>query len=629
MLQRSLGVVLVFFSCLHTPGLRTTLTVPIISRNYRIVDMLAGDWLRVRPDSLLELHFVARTESVLVNDLIDTLHIADTLKLTGEHIVVTPVAGDTWTVPAGQVFGVVVGETLVVPAFSYESTFVSHVPGIEGAVLAGGVLSLLIENRLPVGLEHVELAVAGLGTVFSGPVDSVAYRRVNLSGLVLDSLVLCSLRLAGPGSHGEPVAVELGDELVIGLVVDSLRVRHGRIRLQDSSQVSGATTSVSYLRTRYRVRVDTGLFATGQLCFGLENELPLGFHATVRLVEFNYVERQELETGDAVEYRLDLAGIGYRSSCPDSSQLTFICSLERQSPPGVLQFDSTRGLVVGFVGGAVALEYLAGEVLDTVWTPEWVETLAVRFPDWARRVRVRRLVLHGTVVSAIGFCGLLELQATGLNAAGESLSAALAVTVPGGTPATPDSTGFAVDLAGVVNLGPDRIVLRGRAGFIGSGVLVRESYAAIRPEATFPLQAKLLADTIELGPWTVPIDSIIRRQMPKVSGARISAHVVNHLPVAVTGELSLWRDSVPDTIRLGLGVPMPVVEPGSGIVIQARDSTIGIELDSLGAKVFDTDELRAAIRLFLPETDTISLTARDYFQIAESHGELAINIRPR
>lgn len=134
----------------------------------------------------------------------------------------------------------------------------------------------------------------------------------------------------------------------------------------------------------------------------------------------------------------------------------------------------------------------------------------------------------------------------------------------------PESTGFAVDLAGVVNLGPDRLVLRGRAGIIGRGVLVRESYVAIRPEATFPLQAKLLADTIELGPWTVPIDSTIRRQLPKLSGAIISAHVVNHLPVAVTRELSLWRDWVPDTVRVGLGVPMPAVESGSGIVIQAR-----------------------------------------------------------
>jgi hypothetical protein len=629
MRQRALLTLLLFAACLHTPGLRTTLTVPILSRTFRLVDLLAGDWLEVTPDSLLRLRFAAELDSVRANDLIDTLHIGDSLLLTGADLVLTPVASGCWSVSPEDLFGPAVGETVPIPQFSHDSVFTSGLPGVGHALLADGVLWVRVENRLPVRLDSLEVAVAGLGPVFVGAVESSACRRTDLGGLIVDSLVRCSLRFWSRGSQGQPVPIEPADSLLISLTVDSLRVRHGRVHPADSTSISGSTQSVSYLGTRHRIRIDSAFFAGGRLDFGLSNRLPFDVSATVRLPELDYCHSLELGAGDSTGYALDLADIGYRSSCPDSSRLTLVCVADRRSGPGTLQFDSTQGLWVRCSGGAPEVLSLAGEALDTVWSPARVETLAVEFPRWARRIRVRSLLLAGFARSAVGFDGVFDLAATALNAAGETAQAGAQWLVPAGSPEHPDSSTLVLNLARLANIGPDRLVVSGRAGVIGPGGLVRASYVAGRAEGIFPLQAKVLPDTVELGPWAAAVDTAVRRQLGLLAGAGVSMQVVNHVPLAASGELRLWRKWSPDTVRLGFGVPAPVIDSALGIVVQPRESLVRVELDRQQAQVFDADSLFTAVRVFLPETDTVALTARDFMQIEESHAELYLDIKPR
>jgi hypothetical protein len=197
-----------------------------------------------------------------------------------------------------------------------------------------------------------------------------------------------------------------------------------------------------------------------------------------------------------------------------------------------------------------------------------------------------------------------------------------------GTPGTPAVSTTTIDVAPMVNIGPDRIVAFGRAGITGPGSASARDFFWGEVNVQGPLQVQILADTFSFGPWVVAVDSAKSPAvLDDVTEGEIVVRLINHLPLAMSGELSVWS-RVGETASVALAVPEPQIDPVTGRVTSASDSTITSLLTLSQCRVF-ADTFKAVVRLYVPTTDTITLMARDYLQVERSYSRLTVVTEPK
>ncbi len=627
------GLVLLLLACLHFPGWQTRLTVPVISHTVYARELLDSTLFRVGADSVMELYLEHDLDTIRPTDLFGTVEVSDTFSLMLDSFVLTPVLDLETGAGMDDIIGAAPPDSALmpVPAFRCEIPVSGSLPGIEHAEPAGGFVIARVENRTRVRLDTVRLELGGIGTFNLGPLDSMcaAAQRMELAGATLGSVLNGSMVLTGPGTGAESVWVRATDSVLVRVVIDSMRLRRGRIRPGDSTRMTARYAKTSYLHTRHRMRLDTALFGSGTIDFRLHNTMPLPLSVELCVEELGFDSAIDLGPGQRTEFPLELTGRGYRNRSPDSSRLT-VCCFARVKPTGsFVNLDPSHGLEIEFDGRTETPDYLEGEALDTVWNTELHDTVAIDFPEQLAHLKFAHVWLHGTAVNAVDFAGVLEMTVTAVNPEAESTIARNTVVVNPGTPGQPEASSASSDIAGLFNIAPDRLFISSRAGLIGPGRAWSGSWLTGDVILQTPLRAKLIADTFRFGPWEIPIDSTVRPNSKReLKGAELVVHVVNHLPLAMTGRLLLWSPTA-DTAAVPIAVPEAQIDPGSGRVVAARDSTVRAELNAEQCRVFYAESFQAELELFVPTTDTITLMARDYFRVEKSYARLTVEIPPK
>jgi hypothetical protein len=518
-----------------------------------------------------------------------------------------------------------------VPEFRQELPVAHRLAGFEQVQLAGGLLRAEVDNRLPVNLDTCRLGLPGIGELDLGPVAAggTVSRDLDLAGAVLDSMLAGTVRLWSAGTGQDSVWVRRSDSVVVRLVVDSVRLHSGRLRLADSARMGTERSSVSYLRTIHRVRLDTARFEQGLVGFSLDNTMPVGLEVRLSVAEVGFDSTVLVDANRVTELPLDLSSRSYRNTDPDSSRLTINASVRAVGTGELVEFEPGQGFRTGFGTSDLGLAYLEGEALDTLWSPVLVETLAIDFPEDLAKVKFSKVWLHATGYSAADFSGVLELSVTAHGRQGDTATAVADIEMAGGTPQEPRASTGSIEVARLFNVEPEMLVVEGRAGLLGPGRAWSESWVSGRVAVQTPLRAKLLPDTFRFGPWDVPIDSSIRPRAGRdLKSVELVVHVVNHLPARVTGDLVL-SSTTAEPVGVRLAVPLPDIDPQNGRVVAERDSVLSLSLDETQSRLFRAERFSAELFVYIPETDTITLTARDWFRIEKSYARLELELGPR
>jgi hypothetical protein len=623
---------LLFVACFHTPGWETEPTIPIVSCRFYAAEILDSTVFRVGPDSVMELYRKWDLDTIRLCDQVGTVEADDTMDTKLDDFLLTPVADVASGAALGDMAGITVpdSEYLAVPGFGYEFPLDCSLPGFEHAELKTGVLRVEVFNRTGVAMDTVRLQLPGAAPLNLGPLAPMSRTtaRCLLDGITVDSILAVRFRFAGNGTGGESVWVHARDSALVNVTVDSLRLARGRIRLLAPTRMTASSQSESYLHASSRVRLDSVLVASGALDFTLSNTLPLPLDTRVMVPEVGFDSVIPLAARQQAGFSLDLAHRGYRNTDPDSSRLTLSSVINARPGGQTVDVESLQGLNVHLSGRTLTVDYVAGEAIDTVWSPTQESTLIINSPKELARMRFAHVWLQCSAASTIDFGAVVDLTATAYNPAGESAVVESRVAVAAGLPEQPAVSVADLDVARLLNIGPSRLVASGRAGVTGPGRAWFRSYVSGVVMVVAPLRVVLVADTFDFGPWTIAVDSAKVPGIAKdVTAGEITVHLVNHLPVAMSGELRAWSQTG-EAASVALSVPQPGIDPTNGRVIATSDSVIKSMLDSIQCRVF-TDTFQTRIRLFIPATDTITLTARDYLEIENSCARLTVETRPR
>ena len=626
------SLVLLFLACPRLPEWQTRITVPLLSRTFFASEVLDSSLFRVGPDSVLQLH-VERT--------LDTVRAGDRFVTIGIHEAADFTVGDfRYAGLLDTVCGVSVDEMLriggpdsvlqPIPSFGCEQPLAVRLGLFDSAELAGGYLVANVDNRSAVRIDTVRVDLDGIDALVIGPVEpwSSAEGRIGLAGKTLDSPLLGSLRLTGPGSGNDSVWVHVRDSIFVRLTVDSLRLGRGRIVISDTGQARASLRQTSFIRTDQPIRFDSVCFAAGVIGCTLTNSLPVPLTVRVGMEEVEFDSTVTLGPSQDSVFSIDLTDRWYRNSSLDSNQLTVSVLVGMTPTVGPVDVDSAQGLAVRLEGEIRTLKYVAGTIHDTAWSAYRTDSLLTHLPPLVGGLKLNNLWLSCAVANGSNFASVMDFRLAAYSPAGESAVAETSVTVPPGTEEKPESCFATVDVARLFNVVPDRLYISRRGGATGKGSAGPNSFVASNVELEAPLRGALQPETFQFGPWTVRLDSILKSislNWLDVDSVAVTVHVVNHLPVVPTGQLLLWAEPE-ETVAVNLAVPSAQIDPATGRVIAAGDSLVTIGLNENEVQVFRNPSLAAKLRLYFPATDTIALMSRDYFQVEYSYANLTVRV---
>jgi hypothetical protein len=146
---------------------------------------------------------------------------------------------------------------------------------------------------------------------------------------------------------------------------------------------------------------------------------------------------------------------------------------------------------------------------------------------------------------------------------------------------------------------------------------------------TSPLQVVLRADTITYDPDTIKISEDARNTIRNnINSGIFFAHIQNHLPANLSGKLILENLQF-DTVQIALTIPSGIVND-TGLVITPADTNLTITLSQQKVEDIFTDSLlKVYLTLYIPDTDTITITGYDYLKIVNSYAKIQTALPPK
>jgi len=624
---------LLFLACVHQPKWDTDITVPILSRTFLSSELLDSALFRAGPDSVLELHVERTLDTVRVGDRFGPVGIHEAAEQALGDFGLASVLDTVYRISVMEMLGLIGLDSalLPIPPFRCELPFAARLRLIERAEPAGGYLVAQVDNRSLIRLDTVQLDLAGIGALVLGPVDpgDSAEARAGLAEATLDSLLAGDLVLAGLGSGGDSVWVHMRDSVFLRLAVDSLRLRRGRVLVSDTGQVSASWRRISRLRLEQPFVFDSVGFASGAIGCTLSSSLPLSLVVRVGMFELGFDTSFALAPYQELGVLLDLSNRWYRNPSPDSNQLTLSVLVGVVPTPEPAELESAQALVARIDGEIHAVNSVAGAAKDTAWGGYCTDTLITHLSSLIGRAKFAGIWLSCAAANASNFTSVAQFRLGAYNPAGESAVAETTVVIGPGAPEEP-TLGFAVtEVARIFNVGPDRLYISRRGGAVGRGSAGPGSFLASHVVLEAPFRAALHPDTFRYGPRTVRLDSIAKlSRRLEIDSAEVAVRVVNHLPAVPSGELLLWVGSE-ETVRVKLGIPAARLDSLTGRVVAAGDSLVTVGLNRSEAALFRHPWLSAELRVYTPETDTITVMSHDYFQVDYSYARLKLRIGGR
>jgi hypothetical protein len=622
---------LVTFSllCFKRPKLQTEITVPLFSQTLWLREILDSNYSHINPDSTIELFYQARIDTFRVNDSLRIFEMGDTVNLLLSDFIIENLAHSPLTLTLMEISGFNLPDTTT-PIQPFDTTLYGQeivLSGIENLNIVEMVLRFEVSNFTHLSFDSVGLNLHQIGNFSLGSIEPLqtVTRRERIQGLNLsDSIIVMDIGISSPGS-ALPVRLSSNDSLKIDLFIDSLRIISGTFRVPVNG-MHATRTVIGSFPSNYRLHVDSVTFLTGNLNLTLQNELPCPIQAFVNIKEFQFDSIVNLPARAYNNITIDVSDRTYINTDSALTPLTYSTEVVIEPSAQPIRFEAPEFFSVSYLLTNPKIASFTGTVLDTIRSQIRPKTICFNFPQGLTHINIEHAELEAEVVSSLDFQALFYLRIEVNNNQGDQRVIDTILEIQPGTPSFPRTTNLLMDITQLINIVPKNIIITGYQGVTGNGRAEAESFFTGNYSFSSPLRLAFDSSTINLRQQEVNIEEKYRDDIERyLASGEITAKYINHLPFGLNGVLKVESPNT-NPVAIPFRVPMPEIDELTGFVSAPQETTITIALDSDQVNVFKQNSSYASVSLFLPKTDTVTLTARDYFSVEHSYCKLKLNL---
>jgi hypothetical protein len=615
--------------CIKQPKFQTEITIPLLSQNLKIREILDSNYFRINPDSSMDLFYQARIDTFHVNDSLKIFELRDTLHLALNDFFINNLVNSSINLTLADITGFNLPDTTL-PVLPFDTTLFEqelYLSGIEQIDVIEVIMILEVSNFTQLSFDTVNLNLHDIGNFSFASIGAgqTVTKREKLQNINLaDSIILFDIGISSPGSP-LPIPVSRYDSLMINLSFDSLRINSGLFRVPING-MQATRTGNCLIPSNYRIHIDTITFLSGILNLTIQNKLPCPIQTSIHINELGFDSLVELPAGMFNEIVLDFSGRSYINQNPDSTIMSCSTEVIIQPTAQPIEFRPAEFLSVSYLFTEPQILRFIGSIYDTITSQIKPKIINLNLPQGLGHVNIQNAELEASITSALEFPVLFYLRLESNNDLGEQVVIDTLLEIQPGSPSLPRTTPLLMEITELINIVPRNINITGFRGVTGTGRAEAESYITGAYSFMSPLRLAFDSSTINFNPQQVAITDKQRENIERyLVSATITAHYINHFPFGVSGVLKLESVNT-DTVFVPFRVIEPMVDKRTGIVLSSVDTIITIDLDENEMNVFKQNQIFATALLFLPKTDTVSVTARDYFSIDYSIGKLKLNL---
>jgi len=621
-------LLIAIFSCLKRPKLKTEFNVPLIAQTLKIREILDSNYLRIHPDSTLELFYQAKIDTFRVNDSLRIFNISDTFDLNLSDFIIENLITTNFTLTLANFTGFNLPDTTI-PFEPFDTTLYGQelvFSGIEELNIVEMVMEFEVINFTQLGFDSILIDLPPIGN-FSfpaiRPTQTITQRERVENVSLTDSIILADITIASPGS-ATPIRVSQYDSLRINIRIDSVRISSGTIRIPPDA-MRAVRLGTATVPSNYRIHIDTLSFLAGYLTLTLQNQLPCPVRAFVKVNELSFDSTVYLSATSINQFDINLAGRSYINPNPEITPFSCSTAVIIEPTNQSIHFQGPENFNIAYSLFNPKISNFTGAIFDTIRSPIRPDTMKFNFPQQLS-VTIEQAELEGAIVSGLGFQTLFYLNLDGHNEQGERIVIDTLIAILPGTPTNPRTTNFLLNVTPIINILPTKIIVTGYRAVTGNGHAEASSFITGAYSFSSPLRLAFDTSTVNFKPQEVNIEERYRDDIKHylVSG-EIVAQYSNHLPFGLTGELKIESPTA-NSVTIPFCVAKPEIDELTGIVTAPKETTITISLDQNQTDIFKQSTIYASASLFLPKTDTVTVTVRDYFSVDYSYCKLKLNL---
>jgi hypothetical protein len=612
-------------TCIKKPQWQTDVTIPIIAKSYSIISQLDTNLFRINSDSSIEFNIAGQLDTFIFIDSIRILDHRDTLKTHFSDFVFNNLAKSSINITPDSIIGVALPESIIyitIPPFNININRDLKFNNIGMALIQSCNLRIQIINNSKLTFDSIIFYLPNLEMIYFENIDSLSVNEFNKSlyNVTVESIISCNIFLASSGTGSESIPISRDDSLNFIITLDSLRLDSCCFRSIPPQFISSVKKHSYSLSSNYRIQTRSLTFRDGQLSIDINNQFPIPTVLQCSIPELAYDTFLSLPAQYSVNFSIDLANRNYHNPSDSLSPITLRALTEFMLDTNYICLGQTNLVTISYFINNIQIDSIAGTIIDTIRQQFTADTISIHLPDMLRRIETINATATIAFTNALAFPIELTFTAWAVSSVGSTTIDTNFLLAPG-TPNDPQISYLSLDFTRLFNLHPEDIIISGNIAIIGTSWMNRLSYNTASYALTTPLRIVLRADTITFNRSIVRINHSLNDIVREYADTSVFyAHLQNHFPSSLSGEIIL-QNPIFDSVHIGFIVSKGVVD-NNGMVIVPIDTNIEFSLNNQQTKIFADSVISVTVHLFIPNTDTVTITGQDYFKIANSYAKV-------
>jgi len=624
-----------FTSCFKKPKWDTNTTIPLVSKLFTITSLIDTNNFIINNDSSINFYKTGRLDTIFP---LDSIHIQDNNDSTHTSLsdftfnnLVTSYIG----LDAGEITGLPLPDTAIriaIPTFNRDTIKILLLNNIENISIIRAVLRISVTNGTRLTFDSINCCLTNCEPIriHLQTVDSMSMIEISqpLENINIDSILSFQIFLASNGTGAESILISKRDSVKFNITFDSLRINSGRFRASSPRTIRCAKERIYFLSSNYQIRVRDLMCRSGLLSVDLNNQFPVSTNLQVTIPELFLDTILPLPAFNITNFLIDLTNRNYHNTSQQLTPLTLRTVAEFPLDTTVIELGPQNLIGVIYSLTNLQIDSIAGTIIDTIAQKIAGDTVNIDIPDFLNRTQAVHAYAIVDITNAVAFPIDLQLNVVAKNTAGDSAVIDTIFSIIPGSPNIPQITSVTLNFTNLLNIHPNLAIINSKISSTGNGWMSRASYNTASYTIMSPLRVVLRADTVSFDPDTVRISEDVRNRIrDNMKSGTFFAHVQNHLPSAMSGKIIL-ENSKFDSVPIRIAVPSAIID-NNGVVTTPVDTNITISLTEPDIKIFTDSLVKVTIMLYIPSTDTITITGRDYIKVIDSYAKIETELPPK
>ena len=629
-------VVFLGHSCFKNPEAPrwdTDITIPLIWDTYSMSELIdtlrvTSEYLELGSDSVLQF-FIEQDFDTLTNIIDSIANFRQSTftiplvnfkipKLTPDNL--EPVRLSQ-VIPGG---GTLPDTSVVLPVPPIDTTVTTRCPimhDIRSIKIEKGILRIRLNNYTHVRFDSLVIQHLRTGdidiTIPFAPVeamDSVS-KTIAINNKWAADSIACSLHLRKLESEWTSVCKY--DSIVVVVGFDSLNITGGEVKIPHLSHSMDTTLSLPTY-SEYPIHLDSIEFSEGSITLRADNSFPVNAKIRIESPEFGLDTIFQVVSRQSNSMIMNLEGRSFHNYDPIGTSFRCAVQVNVDSSEDYVSFSVEDSIESDMRVDDLDFESIYGEFTDDIVHTIPTETRGIEIPEGLSSIRIKEAMANLTLTNAIGIRGCADLTVEGRNSkTGASANVLINAVVDAGEIDNPTTSFFSTNLAPVINIAPDTIILWGEITLPAESFSVKKaSWITGHASVTTPLRLSFEENTVHFDPDTIKIDEDTRETLSHIRSGKLVVFLENRFPVGFDLDLVVEKGLPdPDTVIKRISITVAPVNIETGIATGPVLDTVRIDLSEDELNIFQYSPLTACYTLYVPKTDTIAFHINDYLKL--------------